>query len=145
MAQGQADRFFPLGIYIVEGASCGGCALETAAALASPYAAARGGIHLVDAPAHADVLVLCGDMPSPLAEEVQRLARTLHAPWVCLQVGDCVTQEVGLERAEMIVSGCPPDPTEILTAIWAAWEARSMSPSPSTAPPPAEEGDHALG
>jgi Ni,Fe-hydrogenase III small subunit len=108
---------------LLEGAGCGGCFQEAQAALTSHYGAARRGIQAVGAAAHADVLVLCGPMPSPLAEEVQRLAGTLAVPWTRVQLGDCAQEE----GAQAFVPGCPPPPEAILVAIETAWKQTSRA------------------
>ncbi len=112
--------------------------MEAQAALATRYGAARRGIVAVEAPAHADVLVLCGPLAGELAEEVQRLAATLPEPWACVRLGDCCAGEL-LLGPSLAVPGCPPGPQEILEAVQAAWAARRRSGPPRRASPE-EEG-----
>ncbi len=105
-------------VCVLDGAGCGGCALEAQAALTARYGAARRGIQWVESPIHADVLLLCGPLPAPLAEHVQRLESQLVRPWVRLQMGDCAAEETG----NTAFPGCPPAPEAILTAIAEAWK-----------------------
>jgi Ni,Fe-hydrogenase III small subunit len=118
----------PIAIYIVEGAGCGACVLEAQAALTAHYGTSQEGLVVVEAPAHADVLVLCGPMPSPITGEVERLAHSLHEPWGCVRLGDCATDKV-FDR-EVPVAGCPPTPEEILEAIRAVAQDRG-EPDPA--------------
>jgi len=106
-----------LRILILEGAGCGGCALEAQSALTKRYGAAGRGIRTVEAPAHADVLVVCGSSPTPLAEEIRRLEEELALPRRRVHLGDCAREE----GTAVVVAGCPPSPEAILSAIEAAW------------------------
>lgn len=124
-------------IYIVEGGGCGGCVLEAQAALTARYGAIPKGLVQVEAPAHADVLVVCGPIPSPIVEEVERLAESLHEPWGCVRLGDCAAAKV-FDR-EIAVAGCPPSPEQILAAIWAVAEARG---GPEPTPEVSEEEEN---
>ncbi len=112
MAKGNDPR--TIRVAILDGAGCGGCALEAWAAVGA-YEATCGRRLLVDAPAHADLLVLCGDFPPPLRDAVQALARTLTAPWSCMRLGDCAGEPVF--EGERRLAGCPPTPQEILRAL----------------------------
>jgi Ni,Fe-hydrogenase III small subunit len=107
-------------VFVLEGAGCGGCALEAQAAMTARYGSARRGIRLVEAPAHADVLLICGPLPAQLAEEVQRLESQLPQPWVRLQMGDCTAEE----GPNAVLPGCPPAPQAIVAAIEEAWRRR---------------------
>jgi Ni,Fe-hydrogenase III small subunit len=129
----------PIRICLIEGAGCGGCALEARSALAARYRAVRRGIIPVEAPAHADVLVLCGPLPGELAEEVQRLGAALPEPWTCLRLGDCCAEET-LPGQQPHVPGCPPGPEEILAAVQAAWAARQRAGLGRSEPEAEEQG-----
>lgn len=122
-----------IGVYLLEGGGCGGCALEAQAALGTCYGAARRRIVSVETPAHADVLVVCGALPESLREEVEGLLETMPEPRVCVHLGDCAAEGVVLE-GEVAVTGCPPGPAEILEAITAAWR----EGTPCRLSPPAE-------
>jgi Ni,Fe-hydrogenase III small subunit len=117
-------------ILIVEGAGCGGCALEAQSALTKRYGAAERGIRAVETSPHADILVVCGPTPMPLAEEVQRLEEGLALPRKRVGLGDCAQGE----ESEIVVPGCPPSPEAILAAIEAAWKT-----GPHTESPPDQE------
>ena len=109
-----------IGIYLLNGGGCGGCALEAQAALSARYGAGRRGIVAVESPAHADVLVLCGALPEALRAEVARLVEAMPDPWACVHLGDCAGQGIVAE-GEVAVAGCPPSPEEILAAVATAW------------------------
>ena len=116
-----------LRIQILEGAGCGGCALEAQSALTKRYGAADRGIRAVEAPAHADVLVVCGPSPAPLAEEVTRLEEELALPCRRVHLGDCAREE----GTAILVAGCPPSPETILSAIEEAWGTGPHTQAPS--------------
>ena len=124
-------------VFLVKGSGCGGCALEAQAALAKRYGAIRRGFVVVETPAHADVLLLCGPTPSPLAEEVEGLVRLLHPPRLCIRLGECAEGSAAVAE-EIIVPGCPPSPDEIIVAVRAAWKARCRA-LPTEPAGPAEE------
>lgn len=114
----------PIRVYWVLGSGCGGCALEVQATLARRYRALRRGIAVVESPAHADVLVLCGTIEGLLGEAVRRLEKHLPEPWGWVWVGDCaqaasLVEEGGGQSGRMpvLVVGCPPLPEEILRGI----------------------------
>lgn len=120
---------FPIAIYLVEGGGCGGCALEVEAARSPRYGAIRRGIVVVDTPAHADLLLLCGSTPLPMVEEIRHLAQQVHRPWRCLRLGDCALEgEAIFPGREVTVPGCPPRPEEIIEAIVVAWRTRHTAP-----------------
>lgn len=127
-----------IGVYLVEGIGCSGCVLEARAVLATRYAAAGQAIVLVGAPAHADLLLLCGTFPAPLAEEVQALAQALPEPWACLHLGDCGGAALFPDR-EVSLPGCPPGPEGILDAVRAAWRTRQKAKPAGPAPASGEE------
>jgi Ni,Fe-hydrogenase III small subunit len=77
-------------------------------------------LQAVETPSHADVLLVCGPAPAPLAEEVRRLQETMVSPWVQVYLGDCAGEE-----GESPVTGCPPSPEAIAQAIVAAWKGRA--------------------
>lgn len=121
MAQATRPADRGVAVYLVEGSGCGGCALEAQAALARRYGAPGRPIRAVGAPAHADVLVLCGALPDSLREELQHLTALLPAPWTCVHLGDCAGEGLVVEGAGT-VAGCPPTPEAIREAVEAAWQ-----------------------
>lgn len=116
----------PLRVFLLECAGCGGCALEARAALTRPYRKANQGIRVVETPAHADVLVLCGPVPAPLAEAVRHIIETAPPPCPRVRLGDCAWE--GSDRP--LVAGCPPEPEAILAAIMTAWKNRGRREEP---------------
>ncbi|MGC8874009.1 MAG: hypothetical protein ACP5SI_06115 [Chloroflexia bacterium] len=99
-------------VAVLEGTGCGGCVQEALAALLLRESKCA---RLVEAVAHADLLLLCGDFPAPLREAVQAVGKVLSAPWGCIRVGDCAGEPVW--EGERRVAGCPPRPEEILRAL----------------------------
>jgi formate hydrogenlyase subunit 7 len=113
-------------VFVLECGGCGGCALEARAALSTPHQAAGRGIRVVETPAHADVLVVCGPVPAPLVDDVQRVMEMPASPCARVLLGDCAWEG----GTQPLVPGCPPSPEAILEAIAAAWKDRSRREEP---------------
>lgn len=113
-------------VFVLECSGCGGCALEARAALLRPLQEGRQSLRAVETPAHADVLVLCGAVPTPLVEEVQRVVEMPASPCVRVRLGDCAWEG----GTQSVVPGCPPSPEAIQAAIAAAWENRLRREEP---------------
>ncbi len=112
-------------VCLLEGAGCGGCTVQAHAALWTQYEALRRGCIPVETPAHADVLLICGPLPTQLDEEIQRLGQTVAEPWACVHLGECAVEEILDGHLVVLLPKCPPSPEEILTAVRAAWKERS--------------------
>jgi Ni,Fe-hydrogenase III small subunit len=92
-----------LAIREVDAGSCNGCELE-ATALGNPvYDCERFGLRFVASPRHADLVVAVGDC-----------ARTCGAFKGSYAVAGSVDQVIPVD---VFVSGCPPEPPEILLGI----------------------------
>ena len=114
----------------VDAGSCNGCELEISGAFSPVYDAERFGARLVASPRHADALLATGVVTRNMR---QPLLNTLHAvpePRVVIAVGDCacnggvfakgygVVGSVGdVVPVDVEVSGCPPTPSQIITAL----------------------------
>jgi Ni,Fe-hydrogenase III small subunit len=113
-------------IFLLECSGCGACALQTRAVLTKSQQAAGPGLRAVDTPAHADVLVLCGAVPAPLVEEVQRVMEMPASPCIRVLIGDCAWES----GKQSVVPGCPPSLEAILDAIATAWKGRRQREEP---------------
>jgi Ni,Fe-hydrogenase III small subunit len=119
-----------LAIREVDAGSCNGCELEIAG-LASPvYDMERFGLHFVASPRHADLLLVTGPVTRNMEIPLRRTYEATPAPKVVVAVGDCAKHcgvfqgsyaVVGpVERiipVDITISGCPPEPVDILRGI----------------------------
>ncbi|MDP3759332.1 MAG: formate hydrogenlyase [Ramlibacter sp.] len=117
----------------VDAGSCNGCELEIHA-LANPYYNIEGlGIKFVASPRHADMLLVTGPVSRNMEVALRRTYDATPEPKLVVAVGDCgrdggifgesyaicggVAQVVPVD---VVVSGCPPAPIEILRGILTA-------------------------
>ena len=110
--------------------SCNGCEMELNALSNPIYDIAQYGIRFESSPRHADLLVMTGPYTRNLDEAAQLTAAAMPKTRI-ITIGDC-TQNGGvfqdsyavipkpeqIENAiEAHVSGCPPNPNEILNLL----------------------------
>ena len=114
----------------VDTGSCNACEMEMNA-LANPvYDIERFGIHIAASPRHADALVVTGPVTVNMEHALKDVYRQTPDPKIVIALGDCaincgifkgsyaVTGPV--ERhipVDVRIPGCPPRPSEILTAL----------------------------
>lgn len=120
-----------LAIRLVDAGSCNACELEINALNNPVYALDRFGITFVASPRHADVLLVTGPMTKSMHEALERTYQAMPAPkWVvsagvCAQNGGlfagsyaCVDGGVAaVVPVDLHISGCPPNPTELLRGL----------------------------
>jgi Ni,Fe-hydrogenase III small subunit len=125
----------------VDAGSCNGCELEIHA-LNNPWYNIEGlGIRFVASPRHADLLLVTGPVSRHMEIALRRTYEATPDPKLVVAVGDCactggIFGEGYASRGrisnvipvDVAVSGCPPDPTRILTGILTVLEGRSMPP-----------------
>ena len=122
-----------LAIRQVDAGSCNGCELEITG-LASPvYDLERFGFHFVASPRHADLLLVTGPVTRNMEVPLRKTYEATPDPKLVVAVGDCA-KTCGVFRGsyavagsvadiipvDVCVTGCPPEPTDILRAILAA-------------------------
>jgi Ni,Fe-hydrogenase III small subunit len=114
----------------VDAGSCNGCELEIHA-LNNPYYNLEGtGIKFVASPRHADMLLVTGPVSVNMEEALKRTYDAVPEPKLVIAVGDCgacggVFGENYASRGAIsnvipvnhTVTGCPPSPADILSAI----------------------------
>ena len=114
----------------VDAGSCNGCELEIVA-LSNPYYNLEGvGIKFVASPRHADLLLVTGPVSVNMEEALMRTYAAMPDPKWVVAVGDCGAcggvfgksyacrgSVADLLPVNASVSGCPPSPTTILSAI----------------------------
>ena len=122
-----------LSIRMVDAGSCNGCELEITA-LGNPYYNIEGlGIRFVASPRHADLLLVTGPVSRNMATALLRTFEATPEPRLVVAVGDCGCDggifgenyaSAGpvskISPVDVLVSGCPPPPLEILRGILTA-------------------------
>ncbi len=127
---------------------CGGCALEFAALSGLPYGLERYGLRLAAVPAQADVLLLLGAPVRALAEAAERALQLMPEPRWVVAVGACAAgrgpfaggyavAEAPAVPLDLVVEGCPPEPSVILAGLRALLEAQERRRVHRPPPPPA--------
>jgi Ni,Fe-hydrogenase III small subunit len=119
-----------LAIREVDAGSCNGCELEIHALNNPVYDVERFGIKFVASPRHADVLLVTGPVTRNMRQALERTyAATPDPKWV-VAVGDCargcgvfaesyacIGSVAAVVPVDLTISGCPPDPVEIVRGL----------------------------
>lgn len=122
-----------LAIREVDAGSCNGCELEINA-LGNPYYNLEGlGIRFVASPRHADLLLVTGPVSRNMEMALKRTFDATPEPKLVVAVGDCACdggvfgesyascgRVSSVIPVDVEVSGCPPEPLEILRGILTA-------------------------
>jgi len=119
-----------LAIREVDAGSCNGCEIEIAGLAGPVYDMERFGMHFVASPRHADLLLVTGPVTRNMEVPLRLTYEATPAPKLVLAVGDCAKTcgvfngsyaVVGpVDRVipvDAYVTGCPPEPTDILQGI----------------------------
>lgn len=119
-----------LAIREVDAGSCNGCEIEITGLTSPVYDMERFGMHFVASPRHADLLLVTGPVTRNMEIPLRRTYEATPAPKLVVAVGDCARTcgvfkdsyaVVGpVDRVipvDTYVSGCPPEPTDILRGI----------------------------
>ncbi len=119
-----------LAIREVDAGSCNGCEVEIVG-LASPvYDMERFGMHFVASPRHADLLLVTGPVTRNMEVPLRKTYEATPDPKLVIAVGDCA-ESCGVFRGsyavvgpvdrivpvDAVISGCPPEPADILRGI----------------------------
>jgi len=129
-----------LAIRQVDAGSCNGCELEINA-LGNPYYNLEGlGIRFVASPRHADLLLVTGPVSRNMEVALKRTYEATPEPKLVVAVGDCACdggvfgesyascgRVANVIPVDVVVSGCPPEPVEILRGILTAVRRRIPS------------------
>ena len=119
-----------LGIRMVDAGSCNGCEIEISALSNPYYDLERFGLHFVASPRHADCLLVTGPVTLNMATPLKLTYDATPDPKIVVAVGDCAGT-CGVFRGsyavagsvdqiipvDVFVTGCPPEPTAILSGI----------------------------
>ena len=127
-----------LALLHVETGGCGGCASELRALEGILYDLRRFGLEFVSTPRQADVLVVTGPLTCNAREALTLAWRAMGDPKWVIALGGCAVDggpfrgtyavEGGAAAAlpvDLVVSGCPPTPDAMLSALRALLEANS--------------------
>jgi len=131
-----------LAIRQVDAGSCNGCELEISGLTSPVYDLERFGIHFVASPRHADLLLVTGPVTRNMEVPLRKTYEATPDPKLVVAVGDCA-RTCGVFRGsyavagsvdqiipvDVFVSGCPPEPTDILRGILAALDRLSARSS----------------
>lgn len=121
-----------LAIREVDAGSCNGCELEIHALNNAFYDLERFGFHFVASPRHADVLLVTGPVTANMREALERTYAATPAPKWVVAVGDCgrdggvfagsyacVGGVAAVIPVDLHISGCPPNPMQLLEGLLA--------------------------
>jgi Ni,Fe-hydrogenase III small subunit len=129
-----------LALLHVDAGSCGGCEVELRALRRAVYDLRRFGMHFVDSPRHADVLLVTGPVTRNLVDALEQAHAAMPDPKLVVAVGDCavdggvfkgsyaVAGGVGTTLpVDLLISGCPPAAQRIVAGLRALLEASARS------------------
>jgi Ni,Fe-hydrogenase III small subunit len=132
-ARAQALLGRAVGIRHVDAGSCNGCEVEIANLPGPVYDMERFGLHFVASPRHADLLLVTGPVTRNMAVPLRKTYEATPAPKLVVAVGDCartcgvfagsyavVGPVDSIVPVDVHVSGCPPEPADILRGILVA-------------------------
>jgi Ni,Fe-hydrogenase III small subunit len=122
-----------LAIREVDAGSCNGCEIEISGLTSPVYDLERFGMHFVASPRHADMLLVTGPVTRNMEIPLRKTYEATPDPKLVVAVGDCAktcgvfagSYAVAGSVADFIpvdvfVTGCPPEPADILRGILAA-------------------------
>ena len=129
-----------LAIREVDAGSCNGCEIEISGLTGPVYDSERFGIHFVASPRHADMLLVTGPVTRNMEVPLLKTYEATPAPKLVVAVGDCakhcgvfkgsyavIGSVADVIPVDVFVTGCPPEPAEILHGILAAVGRRPQS------------------
>ncbi len=133
----RAKRLFgrALAIREVDAGSCNGCEIEITGITGPVYDSERFGVHFVASPRHADMLLVTGPVTRIMEIPLRKTYEATPDPKLVVAVGDCA-QNCGVFAGSyavagsvdqiipvnVFVTGCPPEPADILRGILTALE-----------------------
>jgi len=122
-----------LAIRVVDAGSCNGCELEINAVNNAYYNIEGLGIKFVASPRHADLLLVTGPVSRHMKVALKRTYDATPEPKLVVAIGDCACdggifgesyascgKVANVIPVDVIVSGCPPTPIQILKGILTA-------------------------
>jgi Ni,Fe-hydrogenase III small subunit len=126
-----------LNIRLVDAGSCNGCELEIHAVNNAYYNLEGLGIKFVASPRHADLLLVTGVVSRHMEVALKRTYDAIPEPKLVVALGDCACnggifgesyascgQVSTVIPVDVVVTGCPPTPIEIMQGILTAVSAK---------------------
>ena len=141
----RARKLFGRSITIreVDAGSCNGCELEIHALNNPVYDVERFGIKFAASPRHADVLLVTGPVTQNMRVALERTYAAVPAPKWVIAVGDCAAgcgvfaqsyATVGavgsVVPVDLVITGCPPKPIDLLKGLLSLMEKAAGAPKP---------------
>jgi Ni,Fe-hydrogenase III small subunit len=127
-----------LAIRHVAAGSCNGCELELRATQNLVYDLTQYGLSFTPSPRHADVLLITGVACRTMLEAVRQTRAAMPDPVFVIAVGDCAVDggvfkgspaitggADSILPVDLIISGCPPTPGQIIDGLLALLEAQA--------------------
>ena len=125
-----------LAIRHVAAGSCNGCELELRATQNIIYDLTQYGLSFTPSPRHADVLLITGVAARNMRDAVRQAREATPEPVLVIAIGDCAVDggvfkgspaitggAASILPVDMLISGCPPTPLQIVEGLLALIEA----------------------
>jgi Ni,Fe-hydrogenase III small subunit len=135
---GQRSLGRSLAIRHVAAGSCNGCELELRATQNMIYDLTQYGLSFTPSPRHADILLITGVAARNMAEAVRQAREAMPDPVLVIAIGDCAVDggvfkgspaitggAASILPVDLLISGCPPTPPQIIEALLALLEAHT--------------------
>lgn len=127
-----------LAIRHVAAGSCNGCELELRATQNLVYDLTQYGLSFTPSPRHADILLITGVAARNMLQAVRQAREAMPDPVFVIAVGDCAVDggvfkgspditggADSILPVDLIMSGCPPTPGQIIDGLLALLEAHA--------------------
>ena len=127
-----------LAIRHVSAGSCNGCELELRAIQNLEYDLTQYGLSFTPSPRHADILLITGVAARNMLAAVRQAREAMPDPIFVIAVGDCAVDggvfkgspditggADSILPVDLIISGCPPTPGQIIEGLLALLEAHA--------------------
>jgi Ni,Fe-hydrogenase III small subunit len=127
-----------LAIRHVAAGSCNGCELELRATQNLVYDLTQYGLTFTPSPRHADILLITGVAARNMLQAVRQAREAMPDPVLTIAVGDCAVDGGVFKGSpnitggadsilpiDLIISGCPPTPGQIIEGLLALLEAHA--------------------
>ena len=127
-----------LAIRHVAAGSCNACELELRATQNLVYDLTQYGLTFTPSPRHADILLITGVASRNMLQAVTQARAAMPDPVLTIAVGDCAVDggvfkgsaaitggADSILPVDLIISGCPPKPAQIIEGLLALLEAHA--------------------
>ncbi|HUW79370.1 MAG TPA: hydrogenase [Acidocella sp.] len=127
-----------LAIRHVAAGSCNGCELELRATQNLVYDLTQYGLSFTPSPRHADILLITGVAARNMLQAVRQAREAMPDPVFVIAIGDCAVDggvfkgspditggADSILPVDLIISGCPPTPGQIIDGLLALLEAHA--------------------